>query len=165
MVFLNLKQAMSDPMKAEALKIDKDDLISFSNNAASFVNLRFLVINNKKWVIVNYDGRVDTNTVIKITLPNSIVKLKNLKALILINYYIDHLPNDISSLTKLESLKLAFTHDANLAIEINKIKSIKNIREVDLSNSLITPKLIKEEFKDSPQIKLLLVHGDIEPKY
>jgi len=165
MTFYNIEQAIKAPKETKGLRITKDDLKTFEEHLNLFSNLEFLVIANKKWVVVNYDGKIDPNTIEKITLPSNISRLKSLRILILDNYYIDALPNDISLLDKLEEMKLSYTSQVNLNAEVNKIRTLKSLREIDLTNSTITPQVIRNAFKELPSVNLTIFHGDIEPQY
>lgn len=165
MVFYNIDQAIKAPKETKALKLTKDDLTVFQDHIDLFPNLETLMISNTKWVIINYDGKVDPASMTVISLPSNLVRLKNLRTLLLDNYYIDGLPNNISTLDKIESMKFAYTYKADLKAEVNKIKAIRSLREVDLTNSTITPSVIRDAFKEAPNVKLILMHSDIEPQY
>lgn len=161
MAFYSIDQAIKAPKETKALKLNNDDLIRFEGHIEQFSNLETLMISNKKWIIINYDGKVDPASMTVISLPSSIAMLKNLRTLLLDNYYIDELPNNISSLDKIESMKFAYTRKADLKAEVNKIRAIKSLKEVDLTNSTITPKVIRDAFKEAPNVKLILVNSDI----
>ena len=165
MEFYSIDQAIQTPKETKALKLSKDDLKTFADHIELFPNLEILLISNKKWIVINYDGKVDTNSIIVISLPSNLSKLKNLKTLFLDNYYIDELPNDISSLERIESMKLAYTYKTNLKVEVGKIRAVKSLKEIDLTNSTITPQVIRAAFKEIPNIKLTLMHSDTEPRY
>ena len=165
MVFYNIDQAIKAPKETKAIKLTKDDLKIFGDHIELFSNLEILMISNKKWIVINYDGKVDTNSMIVISLPPNLSRLKNLKTLLLDNYYIDELPNDISSLYKIESMKFEYTYKTKLKVEVNKIKTVKSLKEIDLTNSTITPRVIRDAFKEVSNVKLTLTHSDTEPRY
>ncbi len=165
MTFSGIDLALKQPEQTKALKIRFNDLNKFCAHIDSFENLEFLVIESNKWLVTNFDGKIDPNTVTTISLPSNIDALKNLRILLLMNCYLDELPARISLLNNLKSIKLSYTKKASLPVELAKIKSLKSLKEIDLTNSMITPSLLKKAFNEVPNVKLTVLHPDEEPKY
>lgn len=84
------------------------------------------VLKSNKSLIKDYDfSQVD------------MMNYKTLKDLTFTNVFIKALPNNIYLLDELEYVKVSFSLDADINKEVSKLSKLRNLKELDISFSLI----------------------------
>lgn len=128
--------ALRNENSITTLTLLDDDVLRLDNNIAKLKYLRILILHNTRWVVVP-PGEKPIG-ILKVPLPDHLGTVLDLEELILINSYIDRLPDTVVNLKKLKYLKIAYTDNAQMDQEVKKISQLDLLERLDISGSLLT---------------------------
>jgi hypothetical protein len=114
----------------------------------------FIVINSEESLVIPPISVIKQSPDLIKTFDYSKIDMSNypdLQELVFFNHFVNSLPNNIFETERLEKIQIKYGLNTNLNTELEKLKKIKKLKELDVSLSLINEEkleFLKSELKN-----------------